>query len=361
MFARRHTWLMAATLALMLGATDASAEPSTADKTTARVLFDDGRKLAGEGKYQEACTKLAESNRLDPGAGVMFHLANCYEKIGRTATAWQMFLEVASLMRSERQEDREKAARERASALEPQLSRLTIQVAPEARIAGMVVKRDGQPTAEAVWGSAVPVDSGKHTIEASAPGRRPFTQEVLLNMPGATVIVNVPVLAPENAVLPTPSPGTSGASPVGSSPAAAPPTGRLEVTKSSPLSSDTPLPPAADSRPANSGSGQRTIGLIVGGAGVIGFGVGTVIALGAKSKYDDASKYCVGNVCTQEGKDARDDAITKGNVATIVGGIGLAALVGGAVLWLTAPKASGNKTSTALVAGPGSLTLKGTW
>src|SRR5215212_4797523 len=94
----------------------------------ARALFGEGRKLAAQGKYREACPKFEESLRLDPGMGTQFNLADCLEHTGRTATAWAQFLDVAAAARAAAQSERERVARERAAALEPKLSRLTIEV-----------------------------------------------------------------------------------------------------------------------------------------------------------------------------------------------------------------------------------------
>ena len=94
----------------------ARADASLADKAAAQSLFDEGRKLMSAGKYADACPKLAESQKLDPGVGTQFHLADCYEKLGQTASAWAGFLEAASAAKSMGQADREKVARERAAA-----------------------------------------------------------------------------------------------------------------------------------------------------------------------------------------------------------------------------------------------------
>ena len=102
------------------------ADASLADKAAAQSLFDEGRKLMSAGKYAEACPKLAESQKLDPGVGTQFHLSDCYEKLGQTASAWAGFLEAASSTKSMGQGDREKVARDRAAALAPRLSKLTI-------------------------------------------------------------------------------------------------------------------------------------------------------------------------------------------------------------------------------------------
>ena len=70
------------------------------DPAAAQALFDEATKLTKQGRYPEACEKLAESNRLDPGIGTQFHLADCYEQSGRFASAWAGFLDVASQARA---------------------------------------------------------------------------------------------------------------------------------------------------------------------------------------------------------------------------------------------------------------------
>jgi hypothetical protein len=334
--ARGYRGLVAAgALAAFLGAFSAHAQTSEADKTTARVLFDDGRKLVEQKNYEDGCKKLAESNRLDPGAGVQFHLANCYEKQGKTASAWQLFLQVASLSRADKQPAREKVARDRAAELEPKLMRITIQVPEGSRIPGLVVKRDESVAAEAVWGSAVPVDPGKHTVQASAPGKKSWDQQVDLANPGQTVSVTVPVLEDDK---------TAGAAPSDTADAGA--------TKPQDPAPEAASPPR---------SRRRTAGLVVGIIGAVGVGAGATIALSAKQTYDDAANDCNSdNVCNADGYDDRKNAFRQANLATVVTGLGAAALITGVVLFVTAPK-SAPAPSTALVAGPGTLMLRGTW
>ena len=83
------------------------------------------------GKYDDACPKLEESQRLAPAIGTKFNLADCYEHTGRLASAWAAFLSVAASAKNANQGAREKAARDRAAALEPKLSRLAV-VVPDA-------------------------------------------------------------------------------------------------------------------------------------------------------------------------------------------------------------------------------------
>ena len=139
-------------------ATAASHAYAQSDPGAARSLFDEGRKLLAEGKYSAACPKLEESQKLDPGMGTLFNLADCWEHIGRTASAWARFREVAEAASRSGQHDREKIARARVAALDAKLSRLIVEV--RASDQGLELKKDGVPFGAAQWGSALPTDAG---------------------------------------------------------------------------------------------------------------------------------------------------------------------------------------------------------
>jgi hypothetical protein len=318
-------------LALTLSAGSALADVSDQDQAAARALFDQGRALAEAKKHAQACPKFEESQRLDPGTGTLFHLADCYEKTGKTASAWSMFLRVASQSAAQKRPEREAAARARADALKPALSNLVIRVVGNPDLPGLEIKRDGTLVGKPMWGSGVPVDPGKHAVTASAPGHATWSGSIdVPSQPGNTELA-VPALSKS------------------AEPAAA--------------QAETPGAP----NPTSAGSGRRLAGLVVGGAGVVALGVGTVLALGAKSKFNDTASLCNGNLCTEEGASMRHDAVRSGNIATIVGAVGIAAMATGAVLYLTAPSAQPASAAgqgrfrTVLAVGPGSVALGGTW
>src|SRR6185312_17027855 len=97
-----------------------------------------------QGDYASACPRLSESYTQDPSTGTLLALAYCQEHLGQTASAWASYAEVVSRAKREGNADREQAAREHATALEPKLSRLTIAVGADvAATPGLVVTRDG--------------------------------------------------------------------------------------------------------------------------------------------------------------------------------------------------------------------------
>jgi serine/threonine-protein kinase len=275
-----------------------------------------------EGKLDPACDKLAESQRLDPGAGTLLNLADCRERQGRTATAWATWLEAAAAARTAGQAERESLARQRAEALRPRLVTLTIDVPQPSRVAGLTLSRDGVAVGAAVWGSAVPVDPGQHTISASAPGHQSWESSVTVREGNPSSVI-VPQLTPSPTVAPqavvpqaTTSPG-----PASTTPSAQP---------------ASPTPSAASASPSG---GPPAMVYVSGIVGVIGLGVGTVSGLRAMSKNNESEDHCsTSTLCNSEGKTLRDDAFSAARLSTvgfIVGGVGLAAAT---VFWITAPK-----------------------
>ena len=163
--------LRACCAALALCASAARAQGDE-ERAAAQALFDEARRLMAGGRHEQACPKLEESQRLDPGVGTQFNLAVCYETIGRTASAWSLFLEVAAAANRGAERAREQVARARAAALEPKLPRLRIVVPEQARASGLRVERGAVQVGPAQWGVALPTDPGTYTISASAPGKK---------------------------------------------------------------------------------------------------------------------------------------------------------------------------------------------
>jgi serine/threonine-protein kinase len=303
-------------LAIMLAPTAAHAAdpPEPAGHPAAsETLFYEARALMQRGKYAEACPKLEESLRLEAGIGTRFNLADCNEKIGKIATAWAGFLEVAEKAKAANQTQRERIARERAAALEPRLPRLVIDVddAPE----GIEVARDGVAVRTRAWGTAIPVDPGPHVITASAPSTQPWETTVTARE-GTTSRVAVAKLAAAPALTAAPF-----------EPPARAAVGRREEH------APTDFPPPV----VEAGSAQRNVGWVFFALGAASIGVGAGFGLSSLSKRDEARKHCRGDLCDATGVALRDDAMKHGNVSTITTIAGGAALLLGLTLVLTAP------------------------
>lgn len=308
--------------ALCAGALDVSAQ---GNQVAAEALFQQGTALMQEGRFADACPKLEESLRLDQALGTKLYLALCYEKVGRTATAWVTYKSAESAARNLGQTDRADKAAAQAQALEARLSRLTVLVRPTSVISGLDVKMDGVSIGSPSWGIAFPVDPGVHVLTAEAPGRQTFRTEVTVGQGGDHVQVEVPLL-PDTpaAVAPT-------------APPPSPPSGGNTVR----ASPSPPVPATAD----HPGKTQRIIGGLLIGAGAVGGGVvGGLMVSKARSKDRESDQYCgpaagfsSPNECNETGLALDADGRNARTGAVIGFGVGGGVLLTGIILVATAP------------------------
>jgi hypothetical protein len=329
--------LLAAVLARV---SPALAQPTSADKAAADTLFTDAEALMKQGKTKEACDKLTASEHLDPTAGTLLNLGDCYEKLGAPASSWGAFREAESMARRNNDKVREDEAQRRAKLVEDELPKLAIIVPPSARLQGVVVMLDGRAVEAGVWGSAIPVDPGEHTIEAKGPGLVPWSTKEVVPPGAATHAVNVPVSMHEEAPAPPP-----------------PAQGVREKEKEA------------------EGSPWRTAGVVLGGAAMVGAGVGTVLGIVAASKKADALGHCQPTnqrLCDATGVQLRGSAQTAADISTVVFAASGAALAAGVVLFASAPPGRGGTPKTtggggrldarAMVGlGAGGFALHGEW
>lgn len=318
-------WLFAALAALISLFTRAAIAQSDADRATAQTLFEDAKKLKEAGDFEPACKKFQASQRLDPAVGTQLNLADCYEQIGKTASAWVNFVEVSE--NAEAGERRAAFAAERAEALRPRLTKLAVEIA--APVEGLTVRRVDEAGGEVeilaeIWGAAVPVDPGRYVIRASAPGHQPWEDSVSVEGEGETITVGVPALVEGG-----------------------------EETE----------PALTPDAPSDDGASQRIAGGVVLGLGAAGVVAGAVLAGLAHSKAAESADNCLPedpNRCTrQEDVDLRREAqgLQKGYIGAFA--VGGAALVAGLVVLLTAPDGEPEEAAVAFDVGPTGFLLHG--
>jgi serine/threonine-protein kinase len=331
------------------------------DPAAAQALFDDGKELMARGLAQQACPKFEESQRLDPGMGTEFHLADCWQHIGRTASAWAMFREVESQAHASGQAARERVAHDRATALEPFVSKIVITPQGAGEEPGLRIDRDGVAIDEPLWGTPVPVDPGPHVVHALAP--RKVAWQTIVGVPpqGRVVTVDVPALLDETppavAVAPPPPPAPA---PV-PAPAPTPPPSPGAASM---------MPPSAPEEPVleNRGGFQRGVGWFFVGAGVVGLAAGAYFGVHWLDDEQAAVPHCVGDACDAYGLTRRDDAHTQARYTVITAGAGAGALLLGAILVGTAPSprivmkdVAGLQLVPIAGPGQGGLGIHGTW
>lgn len=315
------SWATAAlVLAFAVTPGRAEAQANATDKAAAEALFQEGRALFQQGQYEQACAKFSASQQLDGGFGTLMNLGECFEKRKLTASAWATFTEAAGLARTLGQADREASARARAAALSPKLPKLVVRAADAiASIPGLEVRLNGTPLPRAVWGSAVPVDPGEQRVEVTAPGYRPFTRALAVPDGAGESTLEIAALEP--------------IAPVASSPASTP-------TAATPAPSPVPPPPPDTS---SAGNTQRTIGYLVGGAGIAAAVAGSIFGARAIGKNSDSQDFCRPDnekLCSSQGLALRDDARSAAKISTVTFVASGVLLAAGITLVLTAPSSS---------------------
>ena len=285
-----------ATLAALAAAPAVAAQSA---RPAAVALFDEGRDAMQRGDLDVACSKFAESNRLDPAIGTAFNLANCEERRGRLATAWVLFRQAVARMKPD--DARVGVAKERITALDARLPRIVF-VADARTPADTRLRVDDVELAVASFGSAIPLDPGSHRAIIRAPGQ-------------PTRTINFSLLAAETLTLPLSPPVR--------------PTAALPIQTRAPAA-----------------TGDRVFGakrsdalLLTGAVGVTGLLVGAITGVMGLNAQAVGDRECSDRTrtCSQEGHDANQRAKTLAVVSSA--GFVVGVLGGGAAtyLYLTAP------------------------
>lgn len=283
-----------------------------ADAASAEALFREGRALIKQGKLDAGCDKLDASEKLESSVGTLLNLGDCREKQGRTATAWAEFRKAEALAKREgNDKKRQREAGRRADKLEGSLAKITIQVGPKSKTDGIEIKRDGETLDPAVWGTAIVVDPGEHTIVAEAPNSKPWKTTVSVGKGGKRWVV-VPTLEPV-AVAPVPAP--------------------------EPITQPAPAPALVVEKPrtvtvTRTWSTTRGIGVALGVVGLGALGGGIYYGNRSKDLEERSDAICPDRECSDsEGLRLNDDAqvaAKRANLFFVGGGVAVAAAT---VLW----------------------------
>lgn len=293
------------------------------DTSTAEHLFQQGLDAMKKNQFKEACDAFAGSNEADRSVGTEINLGLCNEKQGKLATAWGIYRTAAGFADQKGLKDRAQLARDEAAKIEPKLHRLVISVKFPSE--GLVVTRNGERVPAASLGNDVPIDPGEYVIEVNAKGKKAHKQTVRI--------------------------------------AAAPGVDRVEIPALEDAPADMVMPPGGDSRPAGSdGSTQRTIGFVVGGAGILALvTAGGIVIFNlavTNSQYKDVKKDFDERECSTKpttapcptlakALDSKDEARDANTVAAVaVGATGAAMLIGGILLLVTAPSGRSSASMT---------------
>lgn len=346
-----RTEILTLLFGLLLWPAFAHAQPSATDRSLAQSLFEEAKELMAARKYSQACPKLAESQRLDPGGGTLLNLALCHEEEGKIASAWSDFKEALSTARRDGRTDRIEAAEQHIAALEPKLPWLTLDV--QSPVEGQRVSLKGAAVGKAAWGTPVSVDPGTHEVSASAPGYEPWSTTVTIEV-GKKLTVTVPRLSKEQGA-------PREAASASAQPTAAP-------SQPTPASSARPAPQTS---PKDSADDGTTAGWLLAGAGVAALGVGSYFGIRTFQKRSESDGECSSDTtCSNKGVRLNNEAYTSAWLSNIGFGVGLIGVGVGAYLLMSDD--TGNEADVAraehtptldaqVLPGGARLELNGAW
>lgn len=279
---------MTGTRALVLLMVLVTSSRVLAQSPRAKTLFDEGKALLDAGEIEQACAKFEASEQAEARDATEMNLALCWDKLGRTASAYAMYVKVAG---AAQRDDRATTARKRAKALQPKLIHLTIEVPADAELDDLVITRNGQVVDRAQWNQPVPVDPDDYTITAKAADHEEWSKKLAVRIKDKTV--EVPKLE------------------------------RATVTK--------PRKPKPEPDQPNANR-ALSIGLIAGGGGAIVIATG--FALHSRSLQNESDKLCPTVPCvSRRAVDLNAQARKEGWIANIGWGLGGAAVAAAIVTW----------------------------
>lgn len=270
---------------------------SGADAALAEKAFLDGRALLADGRVAEACEKFAESRRYENAAGTLLNLAVCYERLGRTASAWAAYRELLPMAQRAGDTAREAHARARIEVLANAWPRLVVRWPTSVKSAAEVdgpsrptLLLDGAAIPPSSGPSELPLDPGKHRLELRRGGVREWSTDI--EAPPGNAVIEVPI------------------------------TDNVQSAQKSPSSSTT-----------------RTATLVLGATGLAATLAGALVAVAARVQYDDARRdHCGDGACDGAGRGGIRDARRLADGASVLTVYGIAATLGAVGIWLALPK-----------------------
>jgi hypothetical protein len=224
---------------------------------------------------------------IDHGAGTLLALAICHESNGQPATALREYRESLSLAVRLDRPDRVMLAEQHVQQLEAHVPRIQI-VAPAPEPPDLAVAVDGAAVDRAMRLAGVPVDPGKHVVDASTSRAPAWRAEVSVAAGAGPVVVHIPAF------------------------------GSL-------FSSGVPAAGADTAKPTST---LAVIGWSVVAVGAVGLGAGTFFGVSSFVDEGRSKGLCTRNVCPPTGFDLNHQAssdATLSDVSFAVGGVALAA------------------------------------
>ncbi len=296
-------------------AQDPAADSSAESLKRAREQFGQALALQTAGDWAGALALLKDVAAIKSTPQVRFNMALCEEKLGRLVAALGDYELAAADARAEKADQVAEEVEGRLEALRQRIPKITLKRGSGAEAASVAV--DGTSVGDQVIGTPMPTDPGPHTVEAKAPGYKPFRKSMrLAEQQSETVEL---VLEAE----PVPPPGFAGGTGSGQAP------GRSPV-----------------------------YGYVIGGIGIASLGASGIFFGLRAGKISDLDKACPNRTCPSDQQSDIDAGKLYTTIANVTLAVGVAAVAGGVVLILSSGP-SKQEPAVALAPAPGGAQLFG--
>jgi hypothetical protein len=303
---------------------------ATADQKKATDLFKKATDALGKKAYAEALELFKQSYALVPSPNSHLYMARCMALMGNDRAAYDEFSKVieeadaraAAEPRYAQTRDSAKTERDEVGG---RIALLSVNVIHFDE--STTLKLNGDTVPRERWAKPVPLPPGAVEVQVESKSKPP-AKLALTMAAGEKKELPFDVLAPP--------PGALGNTPAASATAVAPP------------------PPSSGGKT----NGMRIASYVAGGVGVLGLGIFAIEGLRANSTFSALKDECGAGPCPK----GHVDEISKGksqqtiaNVGLVIGLVGLGA---GVTLFVLSGK---KKTETALMVGPSSINVNGTF
>ena len=283
---------------------------STPSAVAAQARFDHGRELYLAGNSGDALSEFRASLELFRSPNTRLYVGLCLQRLGRFAEAYEELsrtvVEAGDMIATDRRyEGARDLARQSVAEIEPHVALLTLRA--ESLPPGLEVHVGDVALDVGALGVARAFEPGELEVVARAPGFAPF-RETVRPAAGARASVAI-VLRPPTEPPPPP-------------PAAVVP----------PVEGPVVAAPLAPTVAARVGGGVRVAGFAVGGVGVGSLVAFAVLGSMASSQYSSLSQVCPRPACTADRVQEINRGVTLTAGANAMLGVGLVAVVAGAVM-----------------------------
>ncbi len=296
------------------------AEPTAAEKETARTLMDEGDELVAQGDREQALARYRAAHEIMNVPTTGLEVAKVQASLGRLVEARTTALSVVRMqvvagepaVFARARSDAQQLAEE----LVTRIPSVQIQVEP-ADAPQLLVKIDGTDVPVAAIGLPYKINPGAHRALANAQGFAESGQDFTIAEGEAQTVTLTLVPSATQPV------ATQAAEPP-------PPPVTYETTPSDTGGS-------SDTGSSNAKGSSNVVAYIALGISGVSAGVGAITGLGSIQAKNDADEFCKGNICSPDAQEHIDNSKALANVANVSFGIGIAAGVFGVWQLLSSP------------------------